>query len=181
MIFTPTPLTGSFVIGLTPNSDHRGWFARTYCKNEFEQIGHTKEFVQMNQSYTREKGALRGMHFQRTPHREIKLVRCIAGSVFDVIVDLRAGSSTFGQWFGAELSAKNRQMMYVPEGFAHGFQTVEEDSELLYLVSEFYTPGVEGGVRYDDPMLNIQWPLPVSDISEKDANHPFLTQNFNRL
>jgi dTDP-4-dehydrorhamnose 3,5-epimerase len=181
MIFTPTPLAGSFVVGLTPNSDHRGWFARTYCKNEFAQIGHSKEFVQMNQSYTREKGALRGMHFQRTPHREIKLVRCIAGSVFDVIVDLRAGSSTYGQWFGAELSAKNKQMMYVPEGFAHGFQTVEEDSELLYLVSEFYTPGVEGGVRYDDPMLNIAWPLPISDISEKDANHPFLTQNFNRL
>jgi dTDP-4-dehydrorhamnose 3,5-epimerase len=181
MIFVPTPLTGSFVIRPTPNSDHRGWFARTYCKNEFAQIGHTKEFVQMNQSYTREKGALRGMHFQRTPHREIKLVRCIAGSVFDVIVDLRAGSATYGKWFGERLSAENKQMMYVPEGFAHGFQTLEEDSELLYLVSEFYTPGVEGGVRYDDPMLDIQWPLSVSDISEKDASHPFLTQNFDRL
>lgn len=181
MIFTPTPLTGSFVIRLTPNSDHRGWFARTFCKNEFAQINHKKEFVQMNQSYTREKGALRGMHFQRIPHREIKLVRCISGSVFDVIADLRAGSSTYGKWFGCELSAGNKQMMYVPEGFAHGFQTLEEDSELLYLVSEFYTPGVEGGVRYDDPMLNIRWPLPVSDISEKDASHPFLTHNFNRL
>ncbi len=181
MIFTPTPLAGSFVVRLTPNSDHRGWFARAYCKNEFAQIGHTKEFVQMNQSYTREKGALRGMHFQRTPNREIKLVRCIAGSVYDVIVDLRAGSPTFGQWFGAELSAENKKMMYVPEGFAHGFQTLEEDSELLYLVSEFYAPGVEGGLRYNDPALKIQWPLPVSDLSEKDANHPFLTENFTGL
>jgi dTDP-4-dehydrorhamnose 3,5-epimerase len=181
MIFRPTPLAGSYLIELTPNSDHRGWFARTYCKNEFTQIGHTKEFVQMNQSYTREKGALRGMHFQRTPNREIKLVRCISGAVYDVIVDLRAGSPTFGKWFGAELSATNKKMMYVPEGFGHGFQTLQEDSELLYLVSEFYAPGVEGGVRYDDPMLNIQWPLPVSDISEKDANHSFLTENFNGL
>lgn len=181
MIFTPTSLPGSYVIDLTPRNDHRGWFARTYCKKEFEQIGNTREFVQMNQSYTREKGALRGLHFQRTPHREIKVVRCLAGAVYDVIVDLRKDSPTFLQWFGVELSAQNKKTLYVPEGFAHGFQTLEENSELLYLVSEFYTPESEGGLRYNDRALKIQWPLPVGDLSEKDAAHPFLTDNFQGL
>lgn len=181
MNFFPTPLAGAYTIEPTPRMDHRGWFARTYCKNELAEIGHTKEFVQMNQSYTKEKGALRGMHFQRSPHREIKLVRCIAGSVFDVIVDLREGSPTFLQWFGAELTAGNRRMMYVPEGFAHGIQVLEEGSELLYLVSEFYAPAAEGGVRYDDPALNIRWPLPVTDLSEKDVAHPLITENFKGL
>lgn len=181
MTFTPTALTGSYVIDLSPRSDHRGWFARTYCKNEFAEIGHTREIVQMNQSYTRGKGALRGMHFQHSPHREIKIVRCIAGSVYDVIVDLRHDSPTFLQWFGVELSAKNQRMLYVPEGFAHGFQTLQGDSELLYLVTEYYAPQAEGGVRYNDPMLKIQWPLPVSDLSEKDAAHPLLPENFKGL
>lgn len=181
MNFIPTPLAGSYVIDLVLRNDHRGWFARTYCKQEFEQIGHTREFVQMNQSYTREKGALRGMHFQRSPHREVKVVRCITGAVFDVIVDLRKDSPTFLQWFGVELSARNKKTLYVPEGFAHGFQTLEENSELLYLVSEQYAPQAEGGVRYDDPAFKIQWPLAVSDISEKDMAHPLLTENFQGL
>lgn len=181
MIFTPTPLAGSYVIDLAPRTDHRGWFARTYCKQEFAQIGHTKEIVQMNQSYTRGKGALRGMHFQRQPHREIKIVRCVAGAVFDVIVDLRKQSPTFLKWFGVELSAQNKKTLYVPEGFAHGFQTLEDDSELLYLVSECYAPQAEGGVRYNDPAFGIQWPLAVTDLSEKDAVHPFLTENFEGL
>ncbi|MBS1602743.1 MAG: dTDP-4-dehydrorhamnose 3,5-epimerase [Bacteroidetes bacterium] len=181
MNFYPTPLAGAYIVELTPFTDHRGWFARGWCKNEFAQIGHTKEFVNLNHSYTKMKGTIRGMHFQRSPHREIKLLRCIAGSVFDVIVDLREGSPTYSQWFGAELSARNRRMMYVPEGFAHGFQTLEEDSEVIYLVSEFYAQKSEGGVRYSDPAFNIQWPLPVSDISEKDAAHPFINETFKAL
>jgi dTDP-4-dehydrorhamnose 3,5-epimerase len=181
MNFFPTPLAGAYTVELTPIGDHRGWFARGWCKNEFAQIGHSKEFVNLNQSYTKAKGAIRGLHFQRSPHREIKLLRCIAGSIYDVIVDLREGSPTYLQWFGAELSAKNKKMMYVPEGFAHGFQTLEEESEVIYLVSEFYAPKAEAGVRYDDPAFGIQWPLPVSDISEKDAVHPLVTETFKAL
>jgi dTDP-4-dehydrorhamnose 3,5-epimerase len=181
MIFLPTPLAGSYTIGLTPHQDERGWFARFYCKNEFEAIGHTKEWVQMNHSFTHEKGSLRGLHFQQPPYREIKMVRCIAGSVFDVIVDIRKGSSTFLQFFGIELSAANRTMIYIPEGFAHGFQVLEEDSELIYLHSEFYMPGEEGGLRYDDKRLNIPWPLPVTGLSARDAGHPLLTDNFKGI
>jgi dTDP-4-dehydrorhamnose 3,5-epimerase len=181
MTFTPTPLEGSYVIGLTPHSDERGWFARWYCKDEFANIGHTKEWVQMNHSFTVEKGALRGMHFQKSPYREIKLVRCIAGSVFDVIIDLRRGSAGFLTWFGVELSARNRNMLYIPEGFAHGFQVLEENSELIYLHTEVYVKDMEGGLRYDDPTLNIQWPLPVTILSERDAGHPFLTDHFKGI
>lgn len=181
MNFFPTPLAGAYTVEPTFFIDHRGWFARTYCKNEFAEIGHTKEFVQMNQSYTKEKGTLRGMHFQHPPFREIKLVRCITGAVYDVIVDLRAGSSTFLQWFGTELSAVNHKMLYIPEGFAHGFQTLEKDSALLYHHTEFYTPDAEGGLRYDDPALSLTWPLPVAVISERDARHPFVDKNFKGI
>ena len=181
MNFFPTPLAGAYTVEPTLFIDHRGWFARTYCKNEFAEIGHTKEFVQMNQSYTKEKGTLRGMHFQHPPFREIKLVRCITGAVYDVIVDLRAGSSTFLQWFGTELSAVNHKMLYIPEGFAHGFQTLEKDSALLYHHTEFYTPDAEGGLRYDDPALSLTWPLPVAVISERDARHPLVDKNFKGI
>jgi dTDP-4-dehydrorhamnose 3,5-epimerase len=181
MTFTAAQLAGAYVIGLQPSSDDRGWFARYYCKDEFRSIGHTREWVQMNQSVSYTKGTLRGMHFQHPPFREIKLVRCIAGAVYDVIVDLRAGSSTFLQWFGTELSAVNHKMLYIPEGFAHGFQTLEKDSALLYHHTEFYTPGAEGGLRYDDPALSIPWPLPVSVISERDARHPFVDKNFKGI
>src|SRR5437868_2993387 len=124
MKFLETPLKGSFVIDLEPVSDDRGWFARTFCKKEFAQIGHAKEWVQLNHSVTYQKGSIRGMHFQFPPHTEIKMVRCIAGAVFDVIIDLRAGSGTYLKWFGQELSAVNKKMLYIPEGFAHGFQTL---------------------------------------------------------
>lgn len=181
MIFTPIPLAGSYLIDLQPFSDERGWFARFYCKEEFEKIGHRKEWVQLNHSVTYEAGTLRGMHFQLPPYREIKMVRCIAGMVYDVIVDLRKGSSSFLQWWGTELSAENRKMLYIPEGFAHGFQVLSANSELIYHHSEFYTPGAEGGIRYNDPMINIGWPLAVTGLSERDAKHPFLNENFKGI
>lgn len=128
----------------------------------------------MNHSYTALKGTLRGMHFQQPPYAEIKLVRCIAGAAFDVIVDLRENSATYLQWFGAEISASNKQMLYIPEGFAHGFQALTDDVELVYCHSEFYTPAAESGVRYNDPKLRIQWPLKAVEISERDLQHPLL-------
>jgi len=181
MIFTATPLAGSYIIDLKPHADERGWFARYYCKEEFKKIGHAKEWVQMNHSVSYKKGTIRGMHFQIQPYKEIKMVRCIAGSVFDVIIDLRKNSATYLKWVGVELSAENKKMLYIPEGFAHGFQCLAEDCELLYHHSEFYQPAAEGGIRYDDPLINIQWPLPVSVLSERDAAHPLLDEHFKGI
>jgi dTDP-4-dehydrorhamnose 3,5-epimerase len=181
MTFTETSLKGSFVVGLTPYADERGWFARTFCKNEFEAIGHSKEWVQLNHSFTNDKGTVRGMHFQYPPHGEIKMVRCIAGAVLDVIVDIRKDSATFLQWTSVELSAANKKMIYIPEGFAHGFQTLENNTELIYHHTEFYQPGVEGGISYNDPALNISWPLPVQNISGRENNHPLLNNQFKGI
>jgi dTDP-4-dehydrorhamnose 3,5-epimerase len=181
MIFTPIPLKGSYHIHLTPFADDRGWFARTYSKDEFAEIGFNSEWVQMNHSYTAEKGTIRGMHYQESPHKEIKLVRCIRGSVFDVIIDLRKDSESFLKWYGVELSDNRKSMMYIPEGFAHGFQTLTADCELLYNHSSYYVPGVEKGIRYNDPKVNISWPLGVTKISERDANHPSISGNFNGI
>lgn len=181
MTFSPTPLQGSYVIDLAPFRDERGWFARTYCENEFEEIGHTAKWVQMNHSYTAKRGTIRGMHFQVPPYREIKMVRCVRGKVFDVIVDIRRNSQTFLQWFGLELSADAMNMLYIPAGFAHGFQTLSDDCELIYHHSEFYTPGAEGGIKYNDPAVDIRWPLEVLFISERDLNHPVLNENFKGI
>jgi dTDP-4-dehydrorhamnose 3,5-epimerase len=181
MTFTPTTLQGSYIIEATRSGDDRGWFARTYCADEFSQIDHKGEWVQMNHSYTAKKGTVRGMHYQLPPYREIKLVRCIRGKIFDVIVDIRKDSSTFLKWFGAELTDSAMNMLYIPEGFAHGFQTLTDDCELIYHHSEFYTPGAEGGIRYNDPMVNIRWPLDVTIISDRDKNHPALTENFKGI
>lgn len=181
MIFTETNLKGSFVVDLNLFEDERGWFTRTFCKEEFEKIGHTKEWVQMNHSFTNELGTIRGMHFQKPPFKEIKLVRCIAGKVFDVIIDLRKESSTFLNWFGIELSAENKKMIYIPEGFAHGFQTLSTNCELIYHHSEFYKPGVESGIRFNDPKVNIDWKLDVTNISERDQQHNFLTEDFKGI
>ncbi len=178
MTFTETPLSGAYLVTPAPHSDRRGWFARTYDKVAFADIGFTDDWVQMNHSMTRQAGAVRGMHFQHPPHAEIKLVRCIAGCVFDVILDLRVGSPTFLTWFGAELSAENGQMLYIPKGFAHGFQTLTTDCQLVYCHSEVYVPDHEGAVRYDDPRIGIQWPLPVVYLSERDAAHPLLDDSF---
>ncbi|GAB3012361.1 dTDP-4-dehydrorhamnose 3,5-epimerase [Niabella terrae] len=174
MDFIATPLPGSYLIQLAPIGDSRGWFMRSYCAREFEQIGHQKEWVQMNHSFTALKGTIRGMHFQLPPHREIKTVRCIAGSVFDVIVDMREDSPVYLQWFGAELSAVNKKMIYIPEGFAHGFQSLTDNAELLYQHTAYYQPEFESGLLYNDPKLNIEWPMAVTEISDRDQQHPAL-------
>ena len=181
MMFTPLMLAGSYEITPSPFTDSRGWFARTYCKNEFAAIGHNSEWVQLNHSFTTHKGTVRGMHYQLPPFREIKMVRCIAGAVFDVIIDLRENSPTFLQWYGTELSAANKKMLYIPEGFAHGFQTLTSDCELIYHHSAFYTPGYEAGIRYSDPRVRIQWPLTVTEISERDAQFLFINPNFKGI
>ncbi len=178
MIFTETPLAGAYLVTPEPRQDSRGWFMRTFDKAAFTQIGHTDDWTQMNHSLTRQTGAVRGMHFQHPPAAEIKLVRCVAGAVFDVIVDVRAGSPTFLHWFGADLTADNRQMLYIPKGFAHGFQTLTTDCQLVYCHTADYAPGHEGAVRYNDPRIGIQWPLPVTDLSARDAAHPFLDDRF---
>ncbi len=174
MIFTSAPLQGSYIIDLSPFKDGRGWFARTYCKNEFKEIGHHTEWVQLNHSFTLNKATIRGMHYQLSPCEEIKMVRCIAGVIYDVIIDLRKDSVTYLKWFGIELSAENKKMLYIPKGFAHGFQTLADNCELIYHHSEFYTPSAEAGLYYNDPRLSISWPLPMTEISERDAKHPLL-------
>jgi dTDP-4-dehydrorhamnose 3,5-epimerase len=181
MNFIPTKLADAYLIELKTFADERGWFARTFCKKEFEQIGHHKEWVQINHSMSRDRGTIRGMHFQYPPHNEAKLVRCISGKVFDVMVDIRRGSPTFLQWTAAELSAENRRMLYIPEGFAHGFQTLTDDVELIYHHSAYYAPEAEGGLRFDDPAIGIEWPLPPGNISVKDQNRVFLTDAFEGI
>lgn len=176
MIFTPLAIAGAFRIDLDRREDSRGFFARLYCETEFAAHGLALRWVQCNTSYTRAAGSVRGLHFQRPPMAETKLIRCLHGAVFDVLVDLRAGSATFGQWHGLELSAENRSMVLIPEGCAHGFQTLRADTELLYFHSQFYSPAHEGGLRHDDPDLGIRWPRPVADISARDAALPGLNQ-----
>lgn len=172
MKFLETPLEGAFVIELEKHGDERGFFARSFCINEFRENGLTTQFVQVNNSLSKVKGTLRGMHYQLAPQAETKMVRCIRGSFVDMILDIRSGSKTFGKSFGAELSAENRKMMYVPKGFAHGFITLTEDAEAFYFVDEFYAPEFERGIRWNDPKFGIEWPCEPSLISEKDANHP---------
>ena len=181
MEFRALPLIGVYVVKSSPHTDHRGSFARVFCNQEFSAVGLTKPIVQMNFSRTTPKGAIRGMHFQFQPHAEIKIVRCLRGAVFDVAIDLRADSETFLHWHGEILTPENMHAMYIPEGFAHGFQALESDSELLYCHTAHYAPQCEGAVRYDDPTIGIQWPLPVSDLSQKDQSHPFITNNFMGL
>lgn len=178
MIFNPLQLQGAFTIDVQPFQDDRGFFTRTFCEKEFAEHKLNQHFVQANHSGTHGKGVIRGMHFQHAPFCEVKLVKCVQGSVFDVIVDLRAGSPTFLQWFGAELSAENKRMMYVPAGFAHGFQSLSDYSEITYMVSAFYNKESEGGVKYNDPKVNIEWPLPVSLVSDKDMKIPLIDNNF---
>lgn len=176
-----TPLQDAFIIEPEPFRDNRGLFARIFCQHELQSILHGKNIVQINHSMTRQKGAIRGMHFQRPPRAEIKMVKCLRGSVFDVIIDLRQDSSAFLKWHGEKLSAENMKMMYIPKGFAHGFQTLEQNLELLYLHTEFYSPEYESGIRYDDPSLNISWPIEVTDISLRDQNHPLLSSEFKGI
>ena len=170
MIFTETPIPGAYLIDLEKRGDDRGFFARAFCEREFAAHRLATGFVQVNNSLSAQRGTLRGMHYQLAPKAETKLVRCIRGDLYDVILDLRPGSATFGQSFGAELTAETRRMMYVPKGFAHGFITLADDTEAFYFVDEFYAPELERGVRWDDPRFQLRWPIAPAVISDKDAN-----------
>jgi dTDP-4-dehydrorhamnose 3,5-epimerase len=172
MKFVETGLYGAVIVEIEKLKDERGFFSRTWCKKEFEKHGLESSVVQANTSFNYKKGTLRGMHFQAEPHGETKLVRCTQGAIYDVIIDLRRDSQTYLKWFGIELSVENFRMLFVPKVFAHGFQTLEDNSVISYQVGQFYTPGAERGVRFDDPTFEIKWPLVVSAISEKDKNWP---------
>lgn len=172
MLFTETKLNGAFVLELEKREDSRGFFARTFCKREFAAHGMNPNVVQCNIAYNNKKGTIRGMHFQYAPFAEAKFIRCTKGAIYDVILDLRSGSPTFKQWASAELSEENHKMLYVPEGFAHGYQTLTDVSEILYQVSQFYAPESASGVRHDDPAFAIEWPLQVAVISDLDRKWP---------
>jgi dTDP-4-dehydrorhamnose 3,5-epimerase len=173
MIFTETKLRGSFIIEMEPIRDMRGFFARTWCKKEFEEHGLKSTLVQANITFNREKGTLRGMHYQVAPYQEVKVVRCIKGALFDVIIDLRPDSPTYREWVGIELTENNYRMLYLPEGFAHGYKTLEDSTEVSYLVSQFYCPESERGIRWNDPGFGIEWPETRElVISDKDKNWP---------
>ncbi len=181
MKFIETDIKDLFIIEPEPFEDGRGKFCRIFCLNELKEISHTKKIVQANQSLSKQKGTIRGMHFQYPPKAEIKIVKCIYGSVFDVAIDLRKKSPTFLQWYGVILSAENMKTMYIPEGFAHGFQTLENNSELLYFHTEFYSPEYEAGIRYNDPAINIKWPLEITNISKRDREHELISENFKGI
>jgi len=176
-----TALAGLFVAHTARRSDARGSFVRLFCDRELAACFGSRRVVQVNHSRTTHVGAVRGMHYQRAPHAEMKLVRCLRGTVWDVAVDLRRGSPTFLRWHAQELNAENAAMLIIPEGFAHGFQVLQEDSELLYLHTAHYAPDAEGGVSCLDPRLKISWPLAVRDLSERDARHPLLASDFTGL
>ena len=178
MKISSTPLAGMAVVDTVGHRDTRGMFFRAFCQNELAPIIGERQIVQANVSITNLLGSVRGMHFQRPPGAEMKLIRCIVGKVWDVAVDLRADSPTFLRWHAEELSAENARMMVIPEGCAHGFQTLLPDSELLYLHTAFYAPETEGGVPFDDPRLSIAWPLPVADLSARDRQFPPISSDF---
>jgi dTDP-4-dehydrorhamnose 3,5-epimerase len=173
MIFTETELSGAYLVDVEKRADERGFFARAWCRDEFDEHGLSPEIAQCSLSYNHRAGTLRGMHFQADPHAEIKLVRCTRGAIYDVIIDLRRSSPTFTCWIGVELTEQNRRMLYVPEGFAHGFQTLLDDTEIFYQISQPHYPDAGRGVRWDDPAFDIEWPLaPRRIISMKDQTWP---------
>jgi dTDP-4-dehydrorhamnose 3,5-epimerase len=177
--FLPTLLQDAFVIELEKRADDRGFFARCFCEREFHEAGLETRFVQINNSLSVKAGTLRGLHYQLAPAAEVKLVRCVSGALFDVIVDIRPSSPTFGLWFGEELSSENRRMMYVPRGFAHAVLTLRDDTEVLYMVSASYSPENERGLRWNDPRFSIQWPCEPTEISGKDASWPHFDPTFH--
>ncbi|MFQ5787192.1 MAG: dTDP-4-dehydrorhamnose 3,5-epimerase [Thermodesulfobacteriota bacterium] len=173
MIFKETKLNNVFIIEIEKKEDHRGFFSRTWCKREFEGHGLKPEMVQSNIAFSKKRGTLRGLHYQMAPFEEDKLVRCIKGSIYDVIIDLRPDYPTYKQWLGVELDGENYKMIYVPGGFAHGYLTLTDNTEVFYQVSQFYFPGSEKGIRYNDPTFNIAWPeIDNLVISDKDRNFP---------
>jgi len=174
MIFTKIQLKGVHIIDLEKNEDERGFFARFWCHDELKKMGLDTDISQINTSMSKQRGSLRGLHFQRPPNSETKIVRCLRGAIWDVIVDLRYGSKTFGQWYGIELNEDNRTMLYVPKGFAHGFISLKNNSEVIYLVSEFYSPNEEGCLYWNDPDLAVDWPIEPTVVSKKDDGAPYL-------
>ena len=181
MRFIKTTLNDAFVIEQTLVEDERGFLSRVFCAEEFEKAALISQFVQMNHSRTVNKGTIRGLHYQIRPYSEAKLVKCIRGAVFDVIVDLRKNSPTFLKWYGEILTDKNYKMMYVPKGFAHGIQTLEPDTEIIYLSSAMYSESYERGIKYNDPLVNIIWPIAEITVSQKDENILFLHTNFEGI
>lgn len=176
MLFTETELQGAFIIDLNLHPDHRGFFARSFCIQEFADYGLNPKIAQCNLSFNHKKGTLRGMHYQMPPSQETKLVRCIHGAIYDVIIDLRPESPTYLSHIGVELTAENRRALYIPDKFAHGFQTLSDDTEVMYQMGDFYAPEYAGGYRYDDPAFGIEWPLTVTEISEKDRGWSLFEQ-----
>ena len=181
MTFEQTNLKGAWVVTLSPFNDERGSFARMFCKKDFSEIGFTKEFVQLNHSVNLSKRTFRGLHYQTPPYTETKLIRCIRGKIFDVIVDIREGSETFLNHFSIELSPENSKMLLVPEGFAHGYLTLVDNSDLIYFHTSYYKPGFEAALNYMDPKLNIQLPMEPAIISDKDKIHSFIDNNFTGI
>lgn len=179
--FIHTPLSGLQVVQRRAMEDHRGFLSRFYCADDFREVGVSKNISQINHTLTVKKGAIRGLHFQKPPHAEVKMVSCVKGEIFDVAVDLRRDSPTFLQWHGEILSAANRRSLLIPEGFAHGFQALTEDCELIYLHTAAYCPDAEGALNVMDPKINIAWSLPIKDISERDRNHPFIKSDFQGI
>lgn len=180
VIFRQTRLKGAYSIELEKFQDDRGFFARTFCQREFTETGLNPGFVQCNTSVSLKKGVLRGMHYQAAPYEEAKLVRCTRGAIWDVIIDLREGSETFKQWIAEELTQVNSKMLYIPEGFAHGFLTLSDDTEVFYQMSDFFMPEYARGIRWDDPAFGIAWPDKATIISEKDRNYPDFAPDFGR-
>jgi dTDP-4-dehydrorhamnose 3,5-epimerase len=170
MIFNETTLKDAFLIDIEKREDSRGFFARAWDVKEFNQSVLNSNLVQCNISRSNKKGTIRGMHYQKSPHEEAKLIRCTKGKIYDVIIDLRPDSISYKKWEAFELGSDNYKLLYVPEGFAHGFQSLEDNTEIFYQVSQFYSPGAEIGIRWNDPFFNINWPLEISEISEKDKN-----------
>src|SRR6266478_4892449 len=176
MQFHPTNLRDAFLVQLEPAHDNRGFFARTFCAEEFAAHGLEANYPQHSVSFSSRRGTLRGMHYQRDPHSEVKLVRCTKGAILDVIIDIRPDSPTYRRWQGFELSSANGRQLYIPRGFAHGFQTLSDNVEVSYLISTPYEPELARGIRYDDPAFAISWPLPVTEISERDLHWPDFSQ-----
>jgi dTDP-4-dehydrorhamnose 3,5-epimerase len=172
MKFHKTPLVGAYTIELEKHGDERGFFSRFFCEKEFAAAGLETRFPQINNSVSARKGAVRGLHYQLAPNAEVKAMRCVRGAMYDVIVDLRAGSPTYLQWFGTELTAENRTMMYVPRGFAHGFMSLTDEVEVVYMASAFYAPESERGLRWDDPTIGVKWPIEPVEVSDKDRAWP---------
>lgn len=179
--FIATPLNGLKLVQRKAIEDHRGFISRFYCIDEFAEIGIQKPIAQINHTLTRKKGTVRGLHFQHPPYAETKVVSCLRGEIFDVAVDIRSGSPTFLQWHGEILSAENRRSMLIPEGFAHGFQALTQDCELIYLHTAAYQPEAEGALNAADTRLSITWPLLIDDLSERDRNHPFISQEYQGI